>query len=56
MRDVGAPSGVRELGYDESDVDALVGAALKQERLLVGSPREVGPDDLAAIITDSMEN
>jgi alcohol dehydrogenase class IV len=56
MRDVGAPSGVRELGYDESDIDALVGAALKQQRLLVGSPREVGPDNLAAIVSESMEN
>ena len=56
MRDVGAPSGVRALGYEESDVDALVDGALKQERLLVVSPREAGGDDLAAIITDSMEN
>ena len=35
MRDVGAPSGVRELGYGEDDVADLVEGALKQQRLLV---------------------
>ena len=35
MRDVGAPSGVRELGYTDDDVDALVEGAIKQQRLLV---------------------
>jgi hydroxyacid-oxoacid transhydrogenase len=56
MRDVGAPSGVRELGYEEDDVGDLVEGALKQQRLLVVSPREAGPDQLAAIIQESMEN
>ena len=56
MRDVGAPSGVRELGYGEDDVEALVEGALKQQRLLVVSPREPSESDLAAIIRDSMEN
>jgi hydroxyacid-oxoacid transhydrogenase len=56
MRDVGAPRGVRDFGYDESDVAALVEGALKQQRLLVGSPREVGPANLATIISESMEN
>jgi alcohol dehydrogenase class IV len=41
MRDVGAPRGIAELGYDERDVPALVEGALKQQRLLVVSPREV---------------
>jgi alcohol dehydrogenase class IV len=56
MRDVGAPRGVRELGYDEDDVDELVEGALKQQRLLVVSPREAGPNELAGIIRDSFEN
>ena len=41
MRDVDAPRGIAELGYDEDDVPALVEGALKQQRLLVVSPREV---------------
>ena len=56
MRDVGAPSGVRELGYDEDDIDDLVEGALKQQRLLVVAPREASEDELAGIIGDSMEN
>ncbi|MGF1471808.1 MAG: hydroxyacid-oxoacid transhydrogenase [Rubrobacteraceae bacterium] len=56
MKDVGAPSGVRELGYDESEIDDLVDGAMKQQRLLVGAPKEVTEDDLANIIRESMEN
>jgi alcohol dehydrogenase class IV len=56
MRDVGAPRGVRELGYSEDDIEDLVDGAMKQQRLLVGSPREVGEEDLANIIRESMEN
>jgi hydroxyacid-oxoacid transhydrogenase len=56
MRDVGAPRGIAELGYAEDDVPTLVQGALKQERLLVGSPREVGADDLAEILRASLRN
>jgi len=56
MRDVGAPRGLRALGYGEEDIDALVTGALKQQRLLALAPRAVGPDDLAAILRASMEN
>jgi hydroxyacid-oxoacid transhydrogenase len=56
MKDVGAPSGVRELGYDEDDIDQLVDGAMKQQRLLVLSPKEVTEDDLANILRESMEN
>ena len=56
MKDIGAPRGVRELGYDESDIDQLVEGALKQQRLLVGTPKEVTGDDLANILRESMEN
>ena len=56
MRDIGAPRGIAELGYDENDVPALVEGARKQERLLVGSPREVTDDDLGHILNASMTN
>jgi alcohol dehydrogenase class IV len=56
MRDVGAPRGLRELGYGTEDVDALVEGALKQQRLLVISPREAGADELARILRESFEN
>jgi hydroxyacid-oxoacid transhydrogenase len=56
MRDVGAPRGIAELGYDERDVPALVQGALKQERLLVVSPRKVTGDDLGHILNASMAN
>lgn len=56
MRDVGAPSGIAELGYGEEDIPALVEGALKQQRLLVIAPREAGPDDLAAILRASLRN
>ena len=56
MKDVGAPKGVRELGYDEGDIDDLVDGAMKQERLLVGAPKEVSEEDLANILRESMEN
>jgi alcohol dehydrogenase class IV len=53
MRDVGAPMSIRELGYVETDVPALVEGAMKQQRLLVGAPRDVTEDDIAAIIRAS---
>ncbi|CAN5179138.1 hydroxyacid-oxoacid transhydrogenase [soil metagenome] len=56
MKDVGAPSGVRELGYDEGEIDQLVDGAMKQERLMVGAPKEVTEEDLANILRESMEN
>jgi hydroxyacid-oxoacid transhydrogenase len=54
MRDVGAPSGIAELGYGEEDIPALVDGALKQQRLLVIAPREPSRDDLAAILRASL--
>jgi hydroxyacid-oxoacid transhydrogenase len=56
MRDVGAPRGIAELGYDERDVPALVQGALKQQRLLVVSPRQVTGEDLGHILNASMTN
>ena len=56
MRDIDAPSGVAAFGYTEDDVPALVQGALKQQRLLVVAPREVGADDLRHIVGASMHN
>jgi hydroxyacid-oxoacid transhydrogenase len=56
MRDVGAPSGVAELGYTEDDVPELVEGARKQQRLLAIAPREPEDDDLRHIINASMRN
>jgi hydroxyacid-oxoacid transhydrogenase len=54
MRDVGAPSGLRELGYDDSDIPALVDGAIAQQRLLAVAPREPRPEDLAGILRASL--
>jgi alcohol dehydrogenase class IV len=56
MKDVGAPRGLSAMGYGEEDVDELVEGALKQQRLLVIAPREVGSQDLAEILRASMDN
>jgi hydroxyacid-oxoacid transhydrogenase len=56
MRDIGAPNGLRDLGYDEADIDGLVEGALKQQRQLSIAPREAGPDELANIFRESLEN
>jgi hydroxyacid-oxoacid transhydrogenase len=56
MQSVGVPSGLRELGYDEGDIDDLVSGALKQQRQLGIAPREAGPDELANIFRESLEN
>ena len=54
MRDVGAPSGVGELGYGEDDLPELVDGALKQQRLLNVAPREPSAEDLEAILRASL--
>jgi hydroxyacid-oxoacid transhydrogenase len=56
MRDIGAPSGLAELGYDEDDVPALVEGALKQQRLLAVAPREPDARDLGHILGASLRN
>jgi alcohol dehydrogenase class IV len=54
LRDVGGPRSLRELGYAEEDVPALAEGALKQQRLLVLSPREASRDDLEGILRASL--
>jgi alcohol dehydrogenase class IV len=55
MRDTGVVNGVSALGYNESDVPALVDGTLKQQRLLVNCPRAVGAEELTSIIQHSFE-
>jgi alcohol dehydrogenase class IV len=56
MRDTGIPNGLSALGFGDADGPGLVDGALKQQRLLVGCPRDVGADQLEAIVTASMEH
>jgi alcohol dehydrogenase class IV len=56
MRDVGAPRGIADLGYTEDDVPALVQGTMKQQRLLVGAPRDVTETDIAHMLKASMLN
>ena len=56
MRDLGLPSGLAEIGYAESDVDDLVAGSMQQQRLLSIAPVDVTPDDLAGIISGSLEH
>ena len=54
MRDIGAPTGIAELGYTENDLPTLVEGAMKQQRLLAVSPRDVTATDIAHILNASM--
>jgi len=56
MRDIGIPNGIGGVGYDESDVPDLVPGTMKQQRLLATCPRSVTEDDIADILTKSVEN
>jgi hydroxyacid-oxoacid transhydrogenase len=55
MRDIEIPNGLGAVGYDEGDVGDLVEGAVKQQRLLATAPKDVSEDDLAAILTGSLE-
>ncbi|MEH3032739.1 MAG: iron-containing alcohol dehydrogenase [Aeromicrobium erythreum] len=55
MRDVGIPAGLGAVGFGADDVDGLVEGTMKQQRLLATAPREVTEDDVATILTDSLE-
>ncbi|MGZ3618320.1 MAG: hydroxyacid-oxoacid transhydrogenase [Ktedonobacteraceae bacterium] len=55
MSDTGIPNGLAALGYGESDVSTLIEGTLKQQRLLVNSPRAVGAEELQHVIQHSFE-
>jgi hydroxyacid-oxoacid transhydrogenase len=54
MRDLNVPNGLRELGYQSSDIPALVDGTLPQHRVTKLSPRPARPDDLARMFEESM--
>ena len=56
MRDIGIPNGIGGVGYDEGDVADLVPGTMKQQRLLATCPRPVTEDDIADILTKSIQN
>ena len=56
MRDIGMPNGIADVGYTVADITDLVGGAVKQQRLLAMAPRDVMPEDLEAIFSNSIRN
>jgi hydroxyacid-oxoacid transhydrogenase len=54
MQDLKVPNGLRELGYESSDIPALVEGTLPQHRVTKLSPRPAGPDELARLFEESM--
>ena len=54
MQRLGAPNGLRAIGYSTSDIPALVEGTLPQHRVTKLSPRPAGPDELSALFEDSM--
>jgi len=56
MRDIGIPNGIGGVGYTESDVPDLVPGTMKQQRLLATCPKTPTEDDIARILTNSIEN
>ncbi len=54
MRQTGMPNGLRDLGYNEADVDQLVEGTLPQHRVTKLSPRPASADDLRQLFLDSM--
>jgi len=56
MRDIGIPNGIGGVGYTEDDVPDLVPGTMKQQRLLATCPKIPTEDDIAGILTRSVEN
>lgn len=49
------PSGLRDVGYCNADIPALVEGTLPQQRILKLSPRPTGPDELAQLFAESLQ-
>lgn len=56
MRNIGIPNGIGGVGFTESDVPDLVPGTMKQQRLLATCPRTPTEDDIAGILTRSIQN
>lgn len=54
MHDLKIPNGLREFGYESSDIPALVEGTLPQHRVTKLSPRPASFDDLARLFEESL--
>ena len=54
MHDLKIPNGLRALGYQSSDIPALVEGTLPQHRVTKLSPRPADQDDLARLFEGAM--
>ena len=54
MHDLKIPSGLREMGYESSDIPALVEGTLPQHRVTKLSPRPAGPEELAKLFEETL--
>ncbi len=54
MRNTAMPNGLHAIGYAESDIPALAGGALAQQRLLINAPIDVSKDSLSDIYRSAM--
>ncbi|HCP85084.1 MAG TPA: alcohol dehydrogenase [Planctomycetaceae bacterium] len=55
MQTLNTPSGLRAVGYNESDIPALVEGTLPQHRVTKLSPIEAHAEELTNLFTDSLE-
>ena len=54
MQQLGIPNGLRAIGYQTSDIPALVQGTLPQHRVTKLSPRPFGEEELARMFEDAM--
>jgi hydroxyacid-oxoacid transhydrogenase len=54
MRELHVPNGLRALGYQTSDIPALVEGTLPQHRVTKLSPRPANPEELARLFEDAL--
>jgi hydroxyacid-oxoacid transhydrogenase len=55
MQRLGMPKGLRAIGYENSDIPALVKGTLPQHRVTKLSPKPFGEEDLAWLFEDAMD-
>jgi alcohol dehydrogenase len=55
LEDLHIPTNLKEVGFNRSDLDALVEGAWAQQRLLVLSPKTISKDDLRRIFSEMLE-
>jgi alcohol dehydrogenase class IV len=54
MQSIGLPNGLRAVGYDSAQLEALAQGTLQQARLIALSPRAVHLEDVGAILERSL--